>query len=105
MSTPLQDMTIAVLATDGVEQSELTQIRQALTDAGAMVHLVSLGAGPIQATDQDLNPGDRFDTDVAIDTVTPTDYVGLILPGGVANPDQLRLNKRAVAFVRGFFQQ
>lgn len=98
------DMTVAILATDGVEQVELTQPRQALTAAGAQVNLVALGTGPIQAMNKDINLGDTFATDASIDEVTPTDYQGLVLPGGVANPDTLRMNERAVAFVRGFFQ-
>lgn len=105
MASPLQNMTIAILATDGVEQTELKQTRQKLTDAGADVHLVALGTGPIQARHDDPESGVSIMADVAIDQVTPTDYHGLLLPGGKSHPDKLRTNRRTIGFVRGFFQQ
>lgn len=105
MANALQGKTIAILATNGVEQSELTQPRQAVTDAGAEADLVSLETGQIRATNQDVNQGDTFAVDTTVDQVDAADYDGLILPGGVSNPDMLRVNEQAVAFVRDFFLQ
>lgn len=102
MST-LSDHTIAILATEGVERVELEQPRQALLDAGATVELVSLGTDPFRSFDH-LDPsGAEEQPDVAVADADPADYDGLMIPGGVANPDQLRGNEDAVAFVRSFF--
>jgi protease I len=94
---------VAVLATDGVEQVELTDPWNALREAGADVQLVSLAAGEIQAMEHD-EKGKRFPVDRTLDQVTANDYDALMLPGGVANPDRLRMDRRAVAFVRAFFE-
>jgi protease I len=100
----LNGKTIAFLATDGFEQVELTEPWQAVKDAGATAILVSLEAGEIQGMDHD-EKADRFPVDVTIDDVSAEDYDGLVLPGGVANPDKLRANESAVDFVRDFFKQ
>lgn len=102
MAQTLSGKTVAALATDGVEQVELTRPMQALKDAGATVHLVSLKAGEIQGFNH-LTPGDRFPVDRTLSETDASAYDALLLPGGVANPDQLRGSDQAVAFVRAFF--
>jgi len=105
MSGELSGKTIAFLATDGVEQVELTQPWEQIKAAGAEVELISLEAGEIQAMNGDINKGDTFKVDKTVDSVKAEDYNGLVLPGGVANPDTLRTNATAVQFVRDFFAQ
>jgi protease I len=95
---------IAFLATDGVEQVELTQPWEAISNAGAEVHLISLAAGTIQGVHHDER-GDTFDVTRTVEEVSASDYDGLVLPGGVFNPDALRANETAVDFVRDFFKQ
>jgi protease I len=92
---------IAVLATDGVDQRELAEPWDALSSAGAELHLISLEAGEIQATVDD-EPAGRFAVDRVVTDVRAREYDGLLLPGGVANPDRLRTHPGAVAFVRAF---
>src|SRR5213078_1686961 len=96
MAGKLQGKKIAFLLTDGVEQIEYTEPRKAVETAGAQAHLVSLERG----TDK----GDTFEVDVTVRDADPDDYDGLVLPGGVANPDFLRTDPDAVAFVRSFFE-
>ena len=98
MSGTLSGRKVAVLATDGVEQVELVEPIRALKEAGAEVHLISIDAGEIQGLNH-LDKGDRFPVDA-----NPNDYAGLVLPGGVANPDTLRTDDRAVAFARAFVE-
>jgi protease I len=98
----LKGKRIAILATEGVEQSELEQPREALEQAGAETDLVSLKSGEIHAWDED-DFGNSFETDVTVDHARPEDYDGLLLPGGVMSPDKLRMEPKAVEFVRGFF--
>lgn len=105
MSDELNGKKIAFLATDGVEQVELTQPWAEIKAAGADVELVSLKDGEIQAMKGDINKGDTFKVDKTVDGVKAEDYNGLVIPGGVANPDTLRTNDRAVQFVRDFFAQ
>jgi protease I len=100
---PLSGRRVAVLATDGVEQVELVEPVKALRAAGAEVHLVSLDGEPIQAFNH-LDKGDQLDADDSIDAVRANEYHALVLPGGVANPDALRMDERAVALVRGFVE-
>lgn len=102
MAQTLSGKTVAALATDGVEQVELTRPMQALKDAGAMVHLVSLKPGQIQGFNH-LTPADRIPVDKALSEIDASTYDALLLPGGVANPDQLRGSEEAVSFVRAFF--
>lgn len=100
----LKGKRIAFLATDGVEQSELAEPWQAIKDAGATVELVSLQSGEIQGMSHH-EKGDTFLVDKTVDEVKAQDYDGLVLPGGVANPDTLRMEDRAVSFVKSFFEQ
>ncbi|WP_288758630.1 type 1 glutamine amidotransferase domain-containing protein [uncultured Brevundimonas sp.] len=102
MAQSLSGKTVAVLATDGVELVELTEPVKALKDAGAVVEIVSLKAGDFQGFNH-LTPGDKVTADKAVAGVDASAYSALMLPGGVANPDQLRANEDAVKFVRAFF--
>ena len=101
MSGRLQGRTIAFLATDGVEQVELTEPRAAVEREGATTRLVAPHDGEIQGFDH-LTPTDTFPVDVTVDRADAGDYHALVLPGGVANPDQLRMEPDAVGFVRAF---
>lgn len=92
---------IAVLATDGVEQVELTKPVEALQQAGAQVTVISPAGGEIQGFNHDT-PGDRLKTDARLADARPEEFDALLLPGGVANPDKLRVIPAAVAFVRHF---
>ena len=103
-ASPLAGRRIAVLATDGVEQVELTTPVEALRQAGATVELVSLEAGEIQGMNHD-DKGDRFSVDKVVADAKAGDYDALLIPGGVANPDRLRVNEQAVAFVRDFAER
>ena len=95
---------IALLAADGVEQVELTEPMRAARDAGASVDLISLKNGSIQGL-QGMDKGETFRVDHAVSEVSADDYDGLILPGGLKNPDKLRMDEAAVRFVRTFFEQ
>ncbi|KUO20005.1 type 1 glutamine amidotransferase domain-containing protein [Streptomyces dysideae] len=98
-------MRIAFLAApEGVEQIELTDPWQAAVDAGHEPVLVSTKPGEIQAFHH-LDKADRFPVDDVVGQTTAEDFGGLVLPGGVANPDYLRLNRKAVAFVRDFVER
>lgn len=92
---------VAVLATNGFEQSELETPVAALTEAGAQVDVVSLEAGSIQGMEHDQK-GRTVQVDKVVESVQADDYDALVLPGGVANPDKLRTSDSAVAFVRSF---
>lgn len=94
---------IAILATEGFEQSELEKPREALTQAGAKTDIISPKSGRIKAWDED-DFGDAFDVDVALEQASAGDYDGLLLPGGVMNPDKLRMERKAVEFARAFFE-
>lgn len=100
----LTEKRIAFLATDGFEQVELTEPWKASKAAGATVELVSIKSGEIQGMHHD-EKGDAFTVDQTLGDVTASDYHGLVLPGGVLNPDTLRMNEKAVQFVREFFEQ
>jgi protease I len=104
MANELQGTRVAILAADMVERVELVEPRKALEDAGATVELVSLREGEIQSFDH-FDPADTFRVDRSVEEAQADDYDALLLPGGVGNPDQLRGDENAVAFVRGFFEQ
>ncbi|HEX3362101.1 MAG TPA: type 1 glutamine amidotransferase domain-containing protein [Solirubrobacterales bacterium] len=104
MADELKGKKIAILAADGVEQVELEKPRQAVEEAGAETELLSIETGEIQATEGDIYPSDKFTVDKAVAGASVDDYDGLILPGGVANPDKLRKDAGAVAWVRDFFK-
>ena len=104
MANELQGMKIAILAADGVEQVELTEPRDAVQNAGAQTELLSIASGEIQGMSGDINKADTFAVDKVVGDASPGDYDGLILPGGVANPDNLRMDDGAVSFVQEFFK-
>lgn len=102
MSAKLLNKHVAILATDGFEQVELTGPKEALEEAGAHVSVVSLKAGEIVAM-KHLEKGDKVSVDLTLDKANPDDFDALMLPGGLANPDTLRTIPEALDFVRGFF--
>ncbi|HWF25523.1 MAG TPA: type 1 glutamine amidotransferase domain-containing protein [Solirubrobacteraceae bacterium] len=104
MPNTLQGRRVAFLFTEGVEQVELTEPLEAARKAGADVDLVSLERGAVQMFNH-LDRGDTIEASRAVADVDPSDYDAVVLPGGVANPDALRLDDDAVRFVRGFFEQ
>jgi protease I len=104
MAEELNGKKIAFLATEGVEQVELTEPWKAVEGAGATPELISLEPGEVQAFNH-LDKADTFPVDKTVADASAGDYDGLVLPGGVANPDFLRMNEDAVAFVRAFFEQ
>jgi protease I len=103
MPSSLKGKTIAFLvAPEGAEQAELTEPWKAVEQAEGTPELVSTEVGKVQAFNH-LTPADTFEADKSADSVSSSDYDGLVLPGGVANPDFLRTNDAAVAFVKSFF--
>jgi protease I len=104
MSEPLKDKRIAFLvANEGVEQVELIRPRDAVRQAGARPEFVAPEPGQIQAFEH-LDKGETFEVDRTVDQADPGSYDGLVLPGGVANPDILRTVPEAVRFTRAFFE-
>ncbi|GEM17288.1 MAG: type 1 glutamine amidotransferase domain-containing protein [Gluconobacter potus] len=93
---------VAALATDGLEEIELTGPQEALEKAGATVTVISLKAGEFQAVNKDIYPSNKIRADLAIADAKAEDYDALLLPGGLASPDALRMNKDVVAFARAF---
>ena len=102
MAQSLKGKRIAIVATDGFEQSELLEPRKALEAEGATVEIVAPQGGEIQGMEH-RDKGKMVAVDRTIDEVTFEDYAALVLPGGVANPDTLRTNAKVVEFVRKFF--
>ncbi len=100
----LKGKKIAFLLTDGFEQVEFTQPWDEIKSAGATVELVSLKSGEIQGMNHH-EKGDKFTVEKLVADVSASDYDGLVLPGGVANPDTLRTDENAVSFVKEFFEQ
>ena len=104
MSDRLQGKKIAFLtANEGVEQIELTEPMKVVRSAGTEAELLASEAGEVQAFNH-LDKGDTFDADRAVADADAGEYDGLVLPGGVANPDQLRTEPEALEFVRSFFE-
>jgi protease I len=104
MADELQGKRIAfAVANEGIEQIELTRPWEAIEDAGAEPELIAPEEGQVQAFNH-LDQGDRFDVDRTFSQADASDYDGLVLPGGVANPDILRTVPEAVSFVRAFFE-
>ena len=104
MPSALEGKKVAILATDGVEQVEFTKPRDALLAAGADVEILSIKLEPIQAFNH-MDKGDTFRVDREVSDARVEDYDALVLPGGVSNPDFLRVDDEAVAFVHDFFVQ
>ena len=104
MADELQGKRIAILAATGVEQVELEQSRDAVESAGAQTEVLSIEQGEIQAMNHDLDKGDKIAVDRLVSEASADEYDGLILPGGTMNPDNLRQDEDAVAFVQDFFR-
>jgi protease I len=102
MADTLSGVRVAILATDGFEQSELLEPRQALDEAGARTEVVSLKSGKIKGWNH-KEWGETVAVDKTVDSLDARNYDALLLPGGVMNPDSLRMNAKAVAFVKAFF--
>lgn len=105
MSNSLENIRVAVLFSDGFEQSEMTSPRQALQKAGAQVTLISPGDSDSVRGWQDPDWGDTFQRDMKLEDAQPEDFDALLLPGGVLNPDNLKGEPKAVEFVRHFFMK
>jgi len=102
MAQAFENKKVAILVADGFEQVELTKSQQALEAAGAQTQIVSPKSDRVQGWNH-FDKGDFFSVDVSLDEANPADYDALLLPGGVANPDQLRTMDQAVQFVKSFF--
>lgn len=103
MNKKLDKIKVAILATDGFEQSELFEPKRALEEAGAKVSVVSLKTGEIKGWNE-KDWGDTITVDLTVDEADSNDFDALELPGGVMNPDKLRMNEKAVQFVKSFFE-
>jgi protease I len=104
MEKELSGRTVAILVTDGFEQVEMTEPRKALDQAGAKTVLISPKAGEVQGMNHS-EKGDKFKADKELSSVAADDFDALLLPGGVANPDRLRMIPDAVKFVASFFKE
>ena len=104
MAGELNGKRVAFLFTEGVEQVELTEPLKAVRDAGAEVDLISLQKGEVEMW-KHFDKGDKITADTAVGDADPGDYDALVLPGGVANPDQLRGDEAAVSFARRIVEQ
>lgn len=104
MADEIAGKRIAFIAADGVERIELQEPWRAVNDAGGIPRLVSLRDGTILSFDH-LDPSGRIGVDVSLDDADPSEFDALVMPGGVANPDFLRVDPRATSFVRAFFEE
>lgn len=102
MTDELKGKKIAILATDGFEEVELAEPQKALDNAGAETHIIAPKKDHIKAWDHD-KWSDDYQVDIELDAASAENYDGLFLPGGVLNPDQLRMNSKAVKFASAFF--
>jgi protease I len=104
MAGKLDGKKVAILVADGFEQVEMTKPRAALHEAGAQTKIVSLKPGKIQGMNH-ADKADTFDVDVALDEARPEEFDALMIPGGLFNPDVMRINEKAQNFARHFFQE
>jgi len=104
MAGKLEGKKVAFLFTEGAEQDEVIRPLEAVREAGADVDIVSLQKGEVEMW-QHFDKGEKIEADRAVSEVSASDYDALVLPGGVANPDQLRADEDAVKFARQFFEQ
>ena len=104
MERKLGETKVAILVTDGFEQVEMTDPRDALDKAGAETKIVSLKSGKIQGMHH-ADKGDKFDVDLTLDEARPEEFDALMIPGGLINPDALRSNEDALEFARHFFRE
>lgn len=103
MENKLTGYKVAILVTNGFEQSEMEKPKKAIEEAGGMVQIIAPNKGKVKGW-KDKNWGDDFDVDVELRDANSADYLGLILPGGVMSPDQLRMNALAIAFIADFIK-
>jgi protease I len=96
-----KNLKIAILVANGFEQSEMTEPQKALKATGATVHLVSPEKDKVKSWSHD-NWSDEYPVDIKLDDANPNDYAALILPGGMINPDKLRINEKAIQFIKHF---
>jgi protease I len=96
---PLANVRVAILATNDFEQSEMTEPRQALKEAGAQTTLIAPKSGKLQAMKHDIK-ADYFDVDLVLERANPADFDAVVLPGGALNADALRVDKKAQEFIR-----
>ena len=104
MAGRLDGKRIAILATDGVEEVELTRPRDAVTAEGAQVDVVSIDEGELQAMNHDIEPASKIRVDRTAAEASPSDYDALIMPGGTVNADKLRVDPDVLRFVQGIFR-
>src|SRR5436189_2624881 len=104
MKTSLSGKKVAILVADGFEQVELTSPKEALEKAGAETQIISPSGNTVKSWDE-TKWGKVFKVDVALKRAKPDDYDAVLLPGGVMNPDKLRMQEAAVEFVRAFFDE
>lgn len=101
MNTKLKGLKVAILITDGFEQSEMTEPKKALQDAGAHTDIIAPSKGKVKSW-KNKNWGDEFQVDKDLEQAKEEDYDALMLPGGLMSPDKLRMNEKAVNFVKNF---
>lgn len=104
MNKNLSGKKVAILVADGFEQVEMTKPREALQNAGAETKIVSPKSGQVQGMNH-ADKGDKFDVDLTLADAQPEDFDALVMPGGLMNPDELRVNDDALEFVRHFFTE
>lgn len=104
MQRQLDGKRVAILVANGFEQVEMTEPRKALEQAGAKAELISPEKKEVQGMNHE-EKGEKFRVERTLDSASPSDYDALLLPGGVANPDKLRMNPAAVKFVQSFFAE
>jgi protease I len=104
MARKLEGKRVAILVADGFEQVEMTKPRDALKEAGAETKIVSLKSGKIQGMNH-MEKGDKFDVDRTLDETRPEEFDALMIPGGLYNPDAMRINAKALGFTRHFFRE
>jgi len=102
MAKDLSNLKVAILVADGFEQQEMTEPRKALDEAGATTQIVSPNEGEVQGW-KHFDHADKFSVDVPLTEANADEFDALLLPGGVANPDQLRMKPEAVQFIKSFF--
>lgn len=103
MAKDIRNKKVAILVATGFEEVELTEPRKALEEAGATTHLISPVPDKVRSWNH-TEWGDEYDVDVPLDEANPDDYDALLLPGGVMNPDRLRMNDKAIEFTRRIFE-
>lgn len=97
----IQNLKVAMLIDNGFEESEMLKPKQALDDAGATVHIISPEKSKVKSWTKG-NWGDEFSVDIPLNDADPNNYDALVLPGGVINPDKLRINNKAIQFIKHF---